>query len=382
MSYPGFVWRNGTRNKRRAILTMLSVALTLFVLSNLAAFVTQFDRNLQRADPLRLVTRHAVSITQFLPVRHRQQIEKVPGVVAVTPLTYFGGTYIDRAHTDFTQFACDPQVLFDVYPEFQIPDEQKQAFIRERAAALVGRLKAEKHGWKLGDRITIKGGIFRFDLELTIRGIFSSAARGREGTIYFHHAYLDEALGRASFAGLYALRADSAGSVSRITKAIEATFRNTNAPTKTETEQSFAMGFVSMLGNLKALIATISGVILFTLLLVTANTVAMSVRERIREVAVLKSLGFRRWPVLAMLASEGVLITLSGGLMGCTATRLLATFVDMPALTQGLFQEFSVPWGITALGLAVSVLVGLISTAVPAYRVSKLTVADGLRHVG
>jgi putative ABC transport system permease protein len=384
MSYQGFVWKNGMRNKRRAILTIISVALTLFVLSNLATFVSELDRGLETANPLRLVTRHAVSLTTFLPARHRQQIEKIPGVVRVTPLTYFGGVYIDRAHTDFAQFSCDPQALFDIYQEFKIPEEQKQAFLRERAAAIVGRQKAEKHGWKLGDRVTLTSSIFRVDLELTIRGIFSNAVSGAagEGSVFFHHAYLEEVLGRPGFAGFYAIRADAAESVPRIIKAIDATFRNTNAPTKTETEQSFRMGFFSMLGNLKVLIATISSVILFTLLLVTANTMAMSVRERIREVAILKSLGFRRWQVLALLASEGATMTLAGGLIGCTAARLLSKFVDMPALTQGFLQEFSVPWGITALGLVASVLVGLIATAVPAYRAASVTVADGLRHVG
>jgi putative ABC transport system permease protein len=383
MSYQGFVWRNGVRNKRRALLTMASVAITMFVLSNLATFVTQFDRTLQRTNPLRLMTRHAVTLTQFLPARHRRQMEKIPGVAAVVPMTYFGGVYIDRAHTDFSQFSCDPQALFEAYPEFQIPDEQKQAFIRERTAVIVGRQKAEKHGWKLGDRITIKGFIFDFDLELTVRGIFTSESRGREGAVYFHHDYLEEAIGATrSFAGFYSIRVDSAESVPRVMKVIDAAFRNTDAPTKTETEQSFLANFVSMLGNIKVLVATISSVILVTLLLVTGNTMAMSVRERVREVAVLKSLGFGRRRVLVMLASEGVIISLTGGLIGCAATRLLAAFVDMPALTQGLFQVFEVPWGITVVGLFVSVSVGLLSTAMPAYRASSVTVAEGLRHVG
>lgn len=381
MSYQGFVLRNGLRNKRRAIMTMISVALTLFVQSNLATFVSQFDRSLQESSPRRLLTRHAVALTQFLPARHRQQIEKIPGVVAVTPLTYFGGVYIDRAHTDFTQFACDPRTVFDIYPEIKLPEEQKQAFIRERAAAIVGRQKAEKHGWKLGDHITLQGTIFRVNLELTIRGIFDSTING-EGVIYLHHDYLEESFGRSGFAGLYAIQADSTAAVPGVIKAIDTMTRNTDAPTKTQTEQSFRMGFVSMLGNLKLLIAAISSVILFTLLLVTANTMAMSVRERIREVAILRSLGFGRCQVLALLASEGVMITLSGGLIGCMAARLLSKFVDMSALTQGFFQEFSVPWRITALGLVISILVGVISTAVPAYRASSLSVAEGLRHVG
>lgn len=386
MSYQGFIWKNGTRNKRRTILTMLSVALALFVLSTLITFVKEMDRNLAESNPLRLITRHAVSLANPLPERYRAQIENIPGVVTVTPLNWFGGIYIDEAHTDVFQFACDPQTLLDVYTDISLPPEQKQAFIREQTAVIVGRRKAEKHGWKLGDRITFKGVIYPVDLELMIRGIFTGTPN-QEAAVYFHRDYLEEALRsvwgrRPGLVGSYWIRADSTESVPRIMETIDAMFQNTDAPTRTETEKAFNMSFISMLGNLNALITILSSVIIFTLLLVTGNTMAMSVRERIREIAMLKALGFRRRKVLGLLVSEGVLMTFTGGLIGCLGARLIFSSIDMGAFSQGFFQQLDVTWGIIALGLGVSIAVGLLSTAVPAYHAANLTVADGLRHVG
>jgi putative ABC transport system permease protein len=381
MSYQGFVWKNGTRNKRRTILTMLSVALALFVLSTLVTFVKEVDRNLDETNPLRLITRHAVSLVNDLPERYWAQIENIPGVVAVSPYSWFGGIYIDQANTDFFQFAVDPKPFFDIYTEIRLPPEQKEAFMKERTAIIVGRRKAEKHGWKVGDRITLKSTIYPVDLEFTIRGIFTGTPN-QEAGVYFQWTYLEEALNRPGIAGTYWVRVDSTESVPRISETIDAMFHNTDAPTKTETEQAFTMNFISMLGNLKALIATISGVIIFTILLITANTMAMSVRERIREIAVLKALGFRRPKVLGLLMSEGVLMTFIGGLIGCLGARLVFSALDMAAFSQGFFQELDVTWRIIALGLTISVLVGLASAGIPAYRAANLTVADGLRHVG
>lgn len=383
MTYPGLIWKNGMRNKRRAILTMMSVALAVFVMATLVSFVAQLDRNMNEASPLRLITRHAVSLTNFLPERYRAQIEKIPGVVAVSELNWFGGIYIDEAHTDFAQFACDARTLFDVFDEVRIPPDQKEAFMRERTAAVIGRRKAEKHGLKLGDRLTLKPRDIPTDapLELTIRGIFEGTVNN-EAQLFFHRDYLEEVMGRPGWVGTYWIRVDSPESVTRVSETIDALFQNTDAPTKTETERAFNMSFVSMLGNLKQLVATISGVIIFTLLLVTGNTMAMSVRERIREIAVLKSLGFRRGEVLRLLVAEGMLITVTGGLAGCLAARLIFGGLDLGAFSLGFFQQVDVTWPIIAAGLAVSAVVGIVSAGIPAFRAANLTVTEGLRHVG
>lgn len=381
MSFQGFVWRNSTRNKRRVLLTIISVGLALFAMSTLIAVVNQIERNLEESSPLRLLTRHAVSLTNSLPERYYSQIQQVPGVAAVTTLTWFGGTYIDQANTDFAQFGCKPDTLLDVYTEFRVDPDEKKAFVGQRTAALVGRRKAAKHGWKIGDRITLKGVIFSLDLELTIRAFYDASAN-QEGALYFHHAYLEEGLGRPGVVGTFGILADSGESIPAIAKVIDEMYQNSNAPTKTETEKAFTMGFISMIGDLKTFITTISGIIIFTILLVTSNTMAMSVRERVREIAVLKSLGFRRWTVLGLLMSEGVLITLAGGLLGALGARFAFRSVDLAAMSQGFFQQLEVGWGVIGWGMCIAALIGLASSGIPAYQVARLTVADGLRHIG
>lgn len=381
MTFASLTLKNGMRNKRRAILTMLSVGLALFVVTTLVTFLNQFERNLEESDPTRLFVRHAVSLGNPLPERYEAQFARMPGVVAVTPLSWFGGLYIDQAHTDISQFACDPKKLFEVYNDIQLPADQREAFIKERTAVIVGRSKAGKHGWKLGDRITLKGVIYPADMELTIRGIFGGTAN-QESAVYFNRMYLEESLGRPGIAGTFWVRVDSSDHVSQVSADIDATFANSDAPTKTETEKAFQMSFISMLGNLKALVGIISGAIIFTILLVTANTMAMSVRERIREVAVLKSLGFRRWHVMGILAGEGASITFSGGLLGCMAARWMLGSMDVAVFSQGFLQELNVTWEIVALGLLVSLLVGAASAGIPAFRAANITVAAGLRHVG
>jgi len=388
MTLRGFVWKSGMRNKRRTILTMLCVALTLFVLSTLVTFVNELDRRLDETSAHRMVTHNAVVWIYPIPERYLAQIEKVPGVAAVTSLTFYGGTYIDRAHTDFAQFSCDARSLFDVFPELSISAEEKQAFIQDPAGAVVGRRKAEKHGWKIGDRISLQGSIMPVDMDLTVRGIFSGTDQD-EANVYFHHSYLDDVVEaeRGMKGGLgevltYYTRATSAEIVPRVSRDIDALFQNTDKPTRTETEKAFQMSFVSLLGNIKHLIAIISGLLLFTILLVTANTMAMSVRERTREIAVLKSLGFRRRKVLVMLMSEGILITVAGGLVGCLASAVLFGVVDLAPFTQGRFQYLDVSWGIIGFGLLVAAMVGLVSTGIPSYRATNITVAAGLRRVG
>ncbi len=385
MGYGRFIWKNGMRHRRRALLTIGSVALAIFAMLTLVGFVQEIDRNLEEASPLRVITRHAVSLTNLLPARHRALIEQVPGVVAVTPLTWFGGIYRDRAQTDFAQFACDPQTFFDVYTDIRISPAQKQAFQQDRRGLLVGRRKAEKHGWKLGDRITLKGVIFPVDLELTVRGIFEGTAN-QEGAVYFHHAYLEEGVKRAwgleGFAGTYWIRVDSADSVPRVSGAIDALFQNTDAPTRTETEQAFTLIFISMLGNVKLLVATISAVILATLLLVTGNTIAMSVRERTHEIAVLKALGFRRRAIFGLLTAEGMLLTFVGGAIGGLGARLIWASVDLATFSQGFFQQMVLSWTTLVAGMAAAILVGGIAAGIPAALAARKSVIEGLRFVG
>ena len=379
MTYASFIWTNIARNPRRTILTIVSIGLSLFVLSTLMTVLTELNREPEGEDThLRLVVRRATSLADRLPEAYAAKLQRVPGVRLVHALTWFGGIYIDEGNF-FANFACDPDTLFAMFPENRIPPEQLKAFQAERIAAVAGRKLVERFKWRLGDRLTLQGTIYPVDLEFVLRGIYTGTD---ETAFFFHRAYLEEALGRPGKVGTFWLKAASAGDIPRIMDAVDTLFKNSDAETKTETERAFQLGFISMLGNVKTLIASISSVVVFTILLVTANTMAMSIRERAREIAILKTLGFGRRRLLGVLMGESAVIALTGGVLGCMGARLFFSVVDVWRYTQGLFPIFIVEPSTILLGIGLSVLIGLASAALPAIRVSRLTIAEALRRVG
>ncbi|MBI4841427.1 MAG: FtsX-like permease family protein [candidate division NC10 bacterium] len=324
------------------------------------------------------LVRRATSLADRLPEAYAAKLQRVPGVRLVHALTWFGGIYIDERNF-FANFACDPDTLFAMFPENRIPPEQIKAFRAERIAAIAGRKLVERFKWRLGDRITLQGTIYPVDLEFVLRGIYTGTD---ETAFFFHRDYLEEALGRPGKVGTFWLKAASAGDIPRIMDAVDTLFKNSDAETKTETERAFQLGFISMLGNVKTLIASISSVVVFTILLVTANTMAMAIRERAREIAILKTLGFGRRRLLGILMGESAVIALTGGVLGCMGARLFFSVVDVWRYTQGLFPIFIVEPSTILLGIGLSVLIGLASAALPAIRVSRLTIAEALRRVG
>jgi len=379
VTYASFIWTNIARNPRRTILTIVSIGLSLFVLSTLMTVLTELNREPEGEDThLRLVVRRATSLADRLPEAYAAKLQRVPGVRLVHALTWFGGIYIDEGNF-FANFACDPDTLFAMFPENRIPPEQLKAFQAERIAAVAGRKLVERFKWRLGDRLTLQGTIYPVDLEFVLRGIYTGTD---ETAFFFHRAYLEEALGRPGKVGTFWLKAASAGDIPRIMDAVDTLFKNSDAETKTETERAFQLGFISMLGNVKTLIASISSVVVFTILLVTANTMAMSIRERAREIAILKTLGFGRRRLLGVLMGESAVIALTGGVLGCMGARLFFSVVDVWRYTQGLFPIFIVEPSTILLGIGLSVLIGLTSAALPAIRVSRLTIAEALRRVG
>ena len=379
MNYVNFVWKNMVRNKRRTLLTVLSIALSLFVLSTLMTVLTELNREPEGEDThLRLVVRRATSLGDRLPEAYAAKLKRVPGVKLVHALSWFGGIYIDEANF-FANFACDPDTLFPMFSENHLPPEQLQTFQKERTAAVAGRRLVERFKWRLGDRITLQGTIYPVDLEFVLRGIYTGAD---ETAFFFHRAYLEEALGRPGKVGSFWLKAASTADVPRVMEAVDTMFKNSDAETKTETERAFQLGFVSMLGNVKTLITSISSVVVFTILLVTANTMAMSIRERAREIAILKTLGFGRHRLLGILVGESAAIALTGGVVGCVGARLFYSMVDVWRYTKGMFPVFAVEPSTILLGLVLSVLIGVASAAFPAVRVSRLTIAQALRRVG
>ncbi len=383
MTLTRFVAKNAFRNRRRSTLTVLSLAFSLLLLTLMmtiwrAFFMNQFsDQSAQR-----LITRHKVSLVFWLPEYYREKIRHLPGVKHVVNESWFGGLYKDdKPENFFGQFGTDPKEFLQVYPELQVPGDQVEAWQKDRAGCIVDSELVKKHGWKIGDRLYLKGTIFPVDLELTIRGIFTSPQPTL--SIYFNEVYLDEAYsdtkGRVGFFGVLA---DSPADVPKVAGEIDAAFRDSPRQTKTESEKAFQLGWIAMLGNVKAFILSICLAVVFTSLLVSGNTIAMSIRERTREVALLKSLGYRRGMVLGLFIGEAVALALAGGFLGAfAATGLIKLLASSPQ--GGLFMsgmKVTVPTQIAALSVAAAV--GLASAFLPAFNASRKSIVEGLRHIG
>ena len=376
-----FVRKNLWRNKRRTILTVLSVAVSLFLLGILlSVYAAFFFQETSEDQAQRLIVRHKVSLTQVLPAFYRTRIAEIDGVEAVAGQSWFGGIYKDnRPENFFARFAADPETVFQVYREFTMPEDQRQSFVNDRRGLAVGRMTAERVGLSLGDRVTIKGDIYPTDLELTVRAIYDGP--NTEGS-YFHFDYLNEGLpqGFRDAIGFYAVRTTSPDVVPRVAEAIDEMFRNAQEPTKTETESAFVLGFISQMGNIKVFLLSIAGAIVFTIMLVSANTMAMSVRERFREVAVLKTLGFRSGTVLGVILAEAALLSLVGGALGVGMAWLAAA--GMEKMMVGFFAGFRLPtWGVP-LCLATALLIGVVSSLAPALSASRMRITEALRHSG
>ena len=383
MTVTRFVTKSAFRNRRRSILTVLSITFSLLLLTMMMTVWRSFyldEGSTQSAQ--RLITRHRVSLTQNLPVYYRDKMAAVPGVVAVAPTQWFGGLYKDnKPENFFAQFATDPQTIFKVMTDFKIPPDQLEAWQRDQAGTVVDSELAKKYGWKVGDRIVIQGNIFPANLDLTIRGIFTAPQPSI--TIYFNQKYLEEAVtflkGRA---GTFGILADSPEDVPKVASAIDAMFHNSPEPTKTESEKAFQLDFINSIGNVKAFILSICGAVVFATLLVSANTMAMSIRERTREVAVLKTIGFTRQTILGFYIGEGVIVAVLGGLFGCLlATLLVFGMAHAPGMGF-FFLGMKVKFLTFLLGIFVAGTVGFLSAVVPAYHAAKLDIVEGLRYLG
>jgi putative ABC transport system permease protein len=350
MKLAAMIWKNALRNRRRTVLTVLSITISIFLVGTLEAVVNTLYRpsNGSSTPDLRLVVHRSTSITQNLPESYRQKLQNVPGVKYLVGLTWFGGQYIDERNF-FANFATDTENFEKVFDEYTIPPDQLAAWKSERAGALVGSKLMEKFKWQVGQRVTLKGTIYPISPEFTIRAVYTTPDETEEDAFYFHYDYFDEALGRPGQVGSFTIKADSAESVPRIIDTVDGMFRNTADETKTETEQAFALGFVSMLGNVKLLLTAISAAVVFTILLVAGNTMAMSIRERTGEVAILKTLGFRRNTILMLLVGESLVISLIGGLLGALGAKLAYTFVGI-TFNKAQFLGFAYAVGAGLLG--------------------------------
>jgi putative ABC transport system permease protein len=383
MTLSGFIVRNTFRNKRRSVLTMISISFSLLLLTLMMSIWRTFY--IDMGSPLsarRIITRDRVSLAFLLPAYYRDKIRSIPGVVAVAPMTYFGNHYKDdRSANAFAQIATDPDEYLNVASDKVVPPDQVVAWQRDRAGALVDVTLAAKYGWKIGDKVTLLGTIFPVNPELTIRAIYHRDPP--QNALYFNAKYLEESIdwfkGRA---GWYATQVAEPGDVARVSNQIDDMFRNSPQRTKTESEKAFQLSLVATLGNVKAFILGICGAVVFTILLVSANTMAMSVRSRTREVALLKTLGFTRLRVLSLFVFEAVALAVAGGLVGIIAAAGLIRWLTHSSVAIGVPTDMRVTLPAVGLSLLVAATVGFLSGYVPAYGASRINIVDGLRHIG
>jgi putative ABC transport system permease protein len=380
MTLTRFVTKNTFRNLRRSILTVLSIGFSLLLLTLMMAIWRNFYMQKgTEASALRLATRHKVSLAFTMPSYYREKIRAVPGVAAVVPENWFGGIYKDdKSGNFFAQFGTDPSEFFTVFKDWQIPQDQVEAWQHDRAGAVVDDKIAERYHWKVGDKIVIIGTIFPVNLELTIRGIFHAPESTQ--SLYYNQEYVEEAVPyMKGKQGFYEILAKSPEDVPKIQAAVDEMFHSSPQPTKTETERAFQLSFVAMLGNVKAFILSICGAVVFAILLVSANTMAMSIRERTREVAVLKTLGFTRGTILGLFVGEAVVLALVGGVIGSLVAFLLGLAAGKAGGFIGALRvapaTMLVAWGVAAL-------MGFVSAVVPSYNASRLGIVEGLRHIG
>ena len=376
MKFAKLVFKNILRNKRRTLLTVSSLVVSLFLIITLATIVTEFDRGGEEASPVRLVSRHSVSLGFFLPIAHLQRIETVPGVKAAMPFSWFGGIYKDEKNF-FANFAVDARKLREIMSELKMSDAEWQAFINDRQGAIVGKKLVTLYGFTPGQRVTLKSPIYNQEVEFIIRGVCTG---GDEKTMFFHNEYLNELVPEwaRDKVSTFSILANSADDVPRIAQTVDSTFANTDAPTKTESERDFAVSFQSMMGSMKQFMYGIMAAITFSVLLVMGNTMAMTVRERTKEVGTLKAIGFKRGTITGLFLAEALLVATIGAAIGIAGATLLYRLIDF-GLIVPFFNSF-VPTGQTLIAAFVlAILVGLISVVYSAYRVSGLTIAEALR---
>jgi putative ABC transport system permease protein len=377
MTIAGLIRANLFRNKKRTLLTIGSVMIAFFLFGTLRSFITTLDAAAAVGSEARLITSSASGITFVLPEAHANRLTAVPGVKGVSWSNWFGG-YYQNPQDFFAQFAIQAETYLPMYPELQITAGDKDTFLRERTAALVGVGLLEKYGWQVGQTVTLKGTIFAGDWEFVIRAAYtpSDPAFG-DANMYFHYQYLYERVPGMS-PGWFVLELDRPDQAAEIAAAIDAQFKNSTAPTKTETERAFSAGFITMWGNIGFLVRAIGTAVFFAILFVAANTMMMAVRERIGEIAVLKTLGFPNGTVFGLVLAESLMITLLGGAIGLGLAKV-AFLGNNPMAS--FFPGFGVTNGTLILGLALALALGLVSGTIPAIQSARLSVVDALRRV-
>ena len=379
MRFRHLLFANLFRRRIRTGLTVGSFAVALFLFGILAVVRGAFHQGIDVAGTDRLVIINKVSLIQPLPFAYRDRLLRIPGVAQATFANWFGGVYQDEKNF-FPQFAIDKEHYRDLFPEFLIPDDQWQAFLADKEGCVIGVGLAERFGWKLGDRIPIRGTIFPGAWAFNVRAIYRGGRTQDDTTqFWFRWDYLDERkVLEKGFVGWYTVRVANPDDAVRVARAIDEEFANSAFETKTDTEKAFAASFVKQMGNIEFLILSIGSVVFFTLLLVTGNTMAIAVRERVRELAVLKAVGFSDGFVLGLILAETMVVAAVGGGLGVSLAKLFTLWGDP---TGGLLPFFYLAPQAMASGVGLALAVGLVAGILPALAAMRLRVVDALRRV-
>lgn len=391
MKYVPLVLKHLRKNWIRTLSTVLAMSVCIFLFCTLQTVVEAVNFGLHSGNAGRLVTRHYVSLVYNLPMTYKARVAAIPGVKTVVMNAWFGGIYRDPKNF-FANFAVEAQPFLEIYPEIMLPPDQKEKWLHDMRGCIIGRKLAERFGWKVGDTFQLESSIPPYRIghpfEFVVDGIYDTDQVKYPATdlnsMYFHFNYLYESTGRKISPGWLSESIDDPKHAGRISKAIDAEFMNTDAPTKTETEQAFLAGFVAMAGNLALLLNGIGLAVAFTILLVTANTMSIAVRERQQEIAVLKTLGFSSGLVMALILGESLLIGVLGGLFGILVSgfilRLLPKMPAIGSIVAG-FPNFGLSPQTTAIGIGVALLLGLAAGLFPAMTGYRARIAESLRQI-
>ncbi|MCC7326715.1 MAG: ABC transporter permease [Burkholderiales bacterium] len=384
MFVPFFIVRNALRHKLRTTLTMIGIVVAIVAFGLLRTIVDAWYAGAEATSSARLITRNAISLVFPLPLSYAQKLRQVQGVSSVTWANWFGGIYITEGNF-FPQLAIETSTYLDMYPEYRIAADQRKAFLIDRQGAIAGRKIAEKFGWKLGDQIPIRGTIFPGTWTFTLRAIYDGAdSKVDETQFFFHWGFLNESVKarfprRGDQIGLYIVEIRDPTQAAEISQRIDATFKNSMAETLTETEKAFQLSFVAMTEAILAAIQAVSYVIVLIIMAVMANTMAMTARERYSEYATMKAIGFSNGFVAFLIFAESMGIAAAGGLVGIALTYPIADAFGAAMGT--LFPVFFISRQTITLQLAAALLVGFVAALIPAWRVARVRIVDGLRSI-
>jgi putative ABC transport system permease protein len=387
VKYLGYIFRNVRRNKLRTFLTIGSIGISLFLMMIMMSFLSingAVSETLKGSN--RLIAMSSQGFAVPVPIRFVEEVKQIPGVKFASPLSWYGGMYKEEK-IPFAQFGIYPSEVPGIWDDLTIPPDQLKAFQEDPTGCLIGFKMARERNLKIGDPLPLKGTIYPFDLNLTVRAIYECKPTDDARMLMYHWSLLEEGLkaenqGRmAGNAGVVYLKLEPGANAAEICRKIDAMSLNSDNPTRTMTEDAFVSQFAEMWGDMKTMITAVGFAVVVSLIFVSGNAMAMALRERTTEIAVLKAIGFTNGKILGMVLSECLIVAALGGVVGALGCKLLFDVFDISPYTAGALPFFFVPWNTALIGLGVSFLIGLVSGLVPAVAAARLGVIQGLRKV-